>query len=64
MEYGNAFSQVFGCIGWFVLFMLLLTGFLGFKACNKTIKSNELLTPTIRLEVNDNKIDTLYIYKK
>lgn len=64
MEYGNAFSQVFGCIGWFVLFMLLLIGFLGFKTCNKEIVSDKPITPTIRLEINDNKIDTLYIYKK
>ncbi len=64
MGYGDGIGEAFGCVGWFVLFMLLVIGFLGFKTCNKEIESDKPLTPEIRLIVNDNQIDTLYIYKK
>ena len=30
---------------------------------NTTITSNKLLTPTMKLKIKDNKVDTLYIYK-
>lgn len=57
-------DSLFGCFGWFVLFALLIIGFLSFKTCNKTIESDKLLTPEIKLIINNNQIDTLYIYKK
>lgn len=65
MSYGDGLQETFGClltlaiIG--VVGFLVLLGFNLFSA--EKIESKELITPEIRLEINNNKVDTVYIYK-
>ena len=61
---GDGLSRLFGCLG-LVIFLLLGSLLILLITINKKeIVSDKLITPTIRLEVNNNQIDTLYIYKK
>lgn len=62
--YGDGIGTAFGCLGGIIVLFFVIIFILGIKTCNKEIVSNEPITPTIRLEVNNNQIDTLYIYKK
>lgn len=65
MSYGSGLREMFGClvsvaVVWVLGVLYLL--FLFFFGENK-IESKKLITPEIRLEVVDNRIDTVYVYK-
>jgi putative effector of murein hydrolase LrgA (UPF0299 family) len=65
MSYGEGIGEAFGClitvavIG--VVGFFILLGFNLFSA--EKVESKELITPKIRLEVVDNKVDTIYVYE-
>ena len=62
--YGDGLGTAFGCLGGIIILFFVIIFILGIKTCNKEIVSDKPLTPEIKLMVNDNQIDTLYIYKK
>jgi hypothetical protein len=64
--YGSGLSEVFG---WMVtLIIILFIGVIGFGGYtffkDDAIKSKHLIKPEIQLIIKDNKVDTLYVYRK
>ena len=64
MGYGDGIREAFGCLGVMIIILLILVFLLEAKTCSRKIESDKLLTPEIKLIINNNQIDTLYIYKK
>ena len=63
---GNALGQMFGCL--IAIIVVLVTGFLG-TICyyffnDDAIKTNHPIKPQIELVIKNNKVDTLYVYRK
>jgi len=63
---GNALGQMFGCL--IAIIVVLVTGFLG-TVCyylfdDDAIKTNHPIKPQIELVIKNNKVDTLYVYRK
>lgn len=65
MSYGGGLSEAFGCL--ITLAVISVIGciffFLTILFSSNEIESKELITPEIRLEINNNKVDTIYVYK-
>jgi len=63
---GNALGQMFGCL--ITIIVVLAIGFIGttcyyfFKG--DSIKSEKPIKPQIELVIKNNKVDTLYVYRK
>lgn len=61
---GAALEQMFRLVIWIIIILTvwgLYTGYVCFFE-KKEIISATKITPVIRLVVNDNKVDTLYVY--
>ncbi len=55
---------VLGTVGFIILlFFNLFSAGEAFKRSAEKIESKELITPEIRLEINNNKVDTVYVYE-
>jgi len=65
MSYVEGFKEVFNSI--VIIAGVAVTGFfiLLFIAVfsQKNIESKKLIKPEIKLEINNNKVDTVYVYK-
>lgn len=65
MEIGNGLKQVFAFA---IILAAIIFGVLGYGikwlASSEDIVSPHRLQPEIKLTITDNKVDTLYIYKK
>jgi hypothetical protein len=63
---GNALGQMFGCL--IAIIAVLAVGFIGFTGYyffkDDSIKSEKPIKPKIELVVKNNKVDTLYVYRK
>ena len=63
---GNALGQMFGCL--IAIVVILAIGFIGtgcyyfFK--DDAIKTDKPIKPQIELVIKNNKVDTLYVYRK
>ena len=63
---GNAIGQMFGCL--VAIIIVLVIGFIG-TGCyyffnDDAIKTNRPIKPQIELVIKNNKVDTLYVYRK
>ena len=63
---GNALGQMFGCL--IAIIVLLVIGFIGTMCYyffnDDAIKTNHPIKPQIELVIKNNKVDTLYVYRK
>jgi hypothetical protein len=63
---GNALGQMFGCL--IIIIVVLGIAVLGFGGYtvfkDDAIKSDHPIKPQIELVVKNNKVDTLYVYRK
>lgn len=65
MSYGSGLAEAFGClIGTIViLFVVTVVLFcLNFFSADEVVVKKPIV-PEIRLEIKNNKVDTLYVYK-
>ena len=63
---GNALGQMFGCL--IAIIVILAIGFIG-STCyyffgDGAIKTTRPIKPQIELVIKNNKVDTLYVYRK
>ena len=58
----NAYESNSGCLLGFVVILLFVALF-SFSDQHKVIKSRSVLKPTIEITLNNQVIDTLYVYK-
>lgn len=65
MSYGEGLQEAFGCL--IAVAVISVVGFLFLLVFNlfsaEEIESKEIIVPKIKLEINDNKVDTIYVYK-
>lgn len=65
MEIGKGLAQAFVLVS---VIAALLVGSVGFAVhwfiSSKGIQSHKLITPEIKLTIKDNRVDTIYVYKK
>ena len=64
----DGIGEALGCFFTIAIVAIIATiGYTGYfiydKIGEQTIESKVLITPEIKLEVNDNKVDTIYVYK-
>lgn len=63
---GNALGQAFGCL--ITIIVVLAVGFIGFTGYyflkDDSIKTTRPIKPQIELVIKNNKVDTLYVYRK
>ena len=63
---GNALGQAFGCL--ITIIVVLGIGLLGFAGYSffkdDSIKSKHPIKPRLELVIENNKVDTLYVYEK
>ena len=65
MSYGGGLSELFGCLITIAVISVIgcIFFFLSLIFSSNEIESKELIKPEIRLEINNNKVDTIYVYK-
>ena len=65
MELGKGLAQAFVFVA---VIVALLTGSVGYAVhwliSIKGLESKKLITPEIKLTIKDNRVDTVYVYKK
>jgi hypothetical protein len=63
---GNALGQMFGCL--IAIIVVLAIGVIGTMCYyffnDDSIKSDKPIKPQIELVIKNNKVDTLYVYRK
>ena len=66
MSYGSGLAEAFGCL--ITIIVILAIGLIGFTGYSffkdDSIISEHIIKPEIQLVIKDNKIDTLYVYRK
>lgn len=65
MSYGNGLKEVVGYLltVTVVLVLVCIFFFLSYLFSAEKLESKELIMPTIKLEINNNKVDTIYVYR-
>ena len=64
MSYGKGLGEAIGCVIVMTIgITALVMGIIWYSTSDNTIKTDKLITPEIRLEIKNNKVDTLYVYK-
>lgn len=65
MSYENGLQEAFGCLITVAVVSVLgcIFFFVFYFLSAEKVESNKLITPEIRLEVNNNKVDTIYVYE-
>jgi len=63
--YGEGLGQALGCA--LVIVIIITASIFGFGGyfifSNDKLESRKPIIPTIKLEVNNNKVDTIYVYQ-
>ncbi len=64
---GNAIGEAIGCLLWIagiaVAFVIGLTIYIWLNS-EPVVRSTHPIQPSIELEVNNNQVDTIYVYRE